>query len=180
MNPHLPATTLIALLACSTANVATAAASQAAAQPAPARVGPAQLATAAQLRKVLASYRGRVVVLNFWATWCTPCLREIPDFVALEQELAPRGLKLIGVSMNEPAELAGVVEPFRRQYFPAFSTYLRNEPDMDSIASVVDAAWNEILPTTWVLGRDGRVVAKIQGRKNRDEFRALFEAALRP
>jgi thiol-disulfide isomerase/thioredoxin len=180
MNPRLPATALAALLACGAANGAAAAAPQAQAQRAPARVGPAQLATAAQLRKALAKYRGQVIVLNFWATWCTPCLREIPDFLALEQELAPRGLKLLGVSMNEPAELAGVVEPFRRQYFPAFATYLRNEPDMDSIASVVDAAWNEILPTTWVLGRDGRVVAKIQGRKTREEFRALFESALRP
>ncbi len=180
MNPRLSATALVALLACGAANVAAAAAPQAAVQAAPVRVGPAQLTTATQLRKALAKYRGQVIVLNFWATWCTPCLREIPDVLALEQELSPRGLKLLGVSMNEPAELASVVEPFRRQYFPAFTTYLRNEPDMDSIASVVDAAWNEILPTTWVLGRDGKVVAKIQGRKTRDEFRLLFEAALRP
>lgn len=180
MKIHLPATALVALLAYGAASVAAAAAPQPAAQPTPLRVGPAQLATATQLRKALAKQRGQVIVLNFWATWCTPCLREIPDFLALEQELAPRGLKLLGVSMNEPAELVTVVEPFRRQYFPAFTTYLRNEPDMDSIASVVDAAWNEILPTTWVLGRDGRVVAKIQGRKTRDEFRVLFEAALRP
>ena len=180
MKIRLPATALVALLAYGAASVAAAAAPQPAAQPTPLRVGPAQLATATQLRKALAKHRGQVIVLNFWATWCTPCLREIPDFLALEQELAPRGLKLLGVSMNEPAELVTVVEPFRRQYFPAFTTYLRNEPDMDSIASVVDAAWNEILPTTWVLGRDGRVVAKIQGRKTREEFRALFESALRP
>jgi thiol-disulfide isomerase/thioredoxin len=180
MNPRLPAVALLGLLACGAANFTAAAAPPAAAHPAPAQAGPAQHATATQLRRALEKYRGRVVVLNFWATWCTPCLREIPDFLALEQELAPRGLKLLGVSMNEPAELAGVVEPFRRHYFPAFATYLRNEPDMDSIASVVDAAWNEILPTTWVLGRDGRVVAKIQGRKTREEFRRLFESALRP
>jgi hypothetical protein len=106
-------------------------------------------------------------------------LREIPDFLALEQELGARGLKLQGVSMNEPGELTSLVEPFRRQYFPAFATFLRNEPDMDSIAIVVDPAWNEILPSTWVLGRDGKVLQKIQGRKSREEFRVLLEAALR-
>lgn len=155
-------------------------ASAAAATAAPSqRAAPARLATAAQLRRELDKLRGQVVVLNFWATWCTPCLREIPDFLALEQELGPRGLKLVGVSMNEPAELASVVEPFRQQHFPGFTSFLRNEPDMDSIASVVDPAWNEILPTTWVLGRNGAVVQKIQGRRSREEFRALLEAALR-
>ncbi len=154
------------------------AASSAAVAPAR-RAGPARLATATQLRKELDKLRGQVVVLNFWATWCTPCLREIPDFLALEQELGPRGLKVIGVSMNEPAELASLVEPFRRQHFPAFSSFLRNEPDMDSIASTVDAAWNEILPTTWILARDGKVAHRVQGRRSREEFRLLIEAALR-
>lgn len=181
MNWRIPATALAAVLVISAANAATAGGNKPAAAAATqvTRAAPTRLVTAAQLRKALTKLHGQVVVLNFWATWCTPCLREIPDFLALEQELGSRGLKMLGVSMNEPGELTSLVEPFRRQYFPAFASYLRNEPDMDSIATVVDAAWNEILPTTWVLGRDGRVLQKIQGRKSRDEFRALLETALR-
>src|ERR1700689_5232441 len=49
----------------------------------------------------LADYRGKVVVLNFWATWCVPCLTEMPRFVAWQQEYGGRGLQVIGISMDD-------------------------------------------------------------------------------
>jgi thiol-disulfide isomerase/thioredoxin len=139
---------------------------------------PTQLIKVPQLRALLEAQRGKVLVVNVWGTWCVPCLREIPDLVQLEQELAPRGLALIGLGMDEPGMLASQVEPFRLKYFPGFHTWLRDEPDMDTLVSVLDPAWNEILPTTYLVGRDGRVARKIQGSKSLDEFRALAEALL--
>jgi thiol-disulfide isomerase/thioredoxin len=132
---------------------------------------------AAGVRKLLDARRGKVIVLNLWATWCAPCLREIPDLVRLEAELAPRGVALIGVSMDEPDDGARVAE-FRAKYFPAFPTWLRSERELDAIASVVDPAWNEVLPTTYLLGRDGKVARRVQGAKTHEEFRALIEAVL--
>lgn len=132
-----------------------------------------ELATAAQFRSALAADKGKVIMVNFWGTWCTPCLREIPDLVRLEAELAPRGFVLLGVAMDEPASLDGLVRPFHRKYFPAFRTVARNEPDMDTMASAIDPAWNELLPTTYLVGRDGKVVTRIQGKKTVDEFRTL-------
>lgn len=142
---------------------------------APAAAPPAQLIDPAGLRKLLDAQRGKVVVLNLWATWCVPCLREIPDLVALEQELAPRGVTLLGLGMDEPSALAEQVEPFRRKNFPAFRTWLRSEPDMDALVSVVDPAWNEILPTTYLIGRDGKVAKKIQGKRTLEQFRELIK-----
>ena len=60
-----------------------------------------------------------------------------------------------------------------------FSTQVTDQPPAHS-ASVVDPAWNEVLPTTYVLARDGRVVRRVQGAKTHDEFRVLIEAALEP
>lgn len=138
-----------------------------------------RLLKAQDLRALIEAQRGKVVVLNLWATWCTPCLREIPTLLRVTQELTPRGLVLIGVAMDEPQSLNTLVEPFRRRFFPRFPTWLRDEPDMDTIASVVDQAWNEILPTTYVIGRAGKVVTKIQGARSESQFRATFEAALK-
>lgn len=129
-------------------------------------------------RELLAAQRGKVVLLNLWGTWCVPCLREIPDLVAVENEFSARGLVLLGVAMDEANTLQSTVEPFRLKYFPRFRTWVRNEPDMDTLVSVVDPAWNEILPTSYLIGRDGKVLKKIQGKKTREEFRALVEAAL--
>lgn len=135
------------------------------------------LVSAGELRSALEAERGKLVVLNLWATWCVPCLREIPDLVRIERELAP-AVVLIGVSMDEPNELESRVAPFHAKYFPDFRTYLRSEREMDTIASVVDPAWNEVLPTTYLIGPDGKVVKRVQGAKSYAEFRALVAAAL--
>ena len=137
-----------------------------------------ELVTPQQLRTVLEREQGNVVVLNLWGTWCTPCLKEIPDLVALAQEFSDRGVVVIGLGMDEPETLGGLVEPFRAKHFPDFRTYLRDAPDMDSVVSVVDPAWNELLPTTYLIDRSGEVVKRIQGKRTREQFRAEIEALL--
>lgn len=170
-SPALPATATATATAGAPTSSATSAAPANGAAPAPA----AELIDAAGLRQRLAAQRGKIVVLNLWATWCVPCLREIPDLVAVAQELAPRGVTLLGLSMDEPSALAEQVEPFRRKHFPQFHTALRATADMDSIVSVVDPAWNEILPTTYLIGRDGQVAKKIQGKRTLEQFRELIK-----
>lgn len=158
------------------ASPATSAAPAAAAKPAPAAAIP--LLTAKDLRALLEKHRGRVVLVNFWATFCAPCIREIPELVRLERELGPRGFTLVGVALDEPADRATRVEPFRAKYFADFPTYLRNEADMDALVSALDPAWNEILPTSYIVGRDGKVVRRIQGGKSYEAFREAVLPAL--
>lgn len=141
-------------------------------------VGEIRLLTAPQLEQLLAAERGKLVLLNLWATWCVPCLKEIPDLVTLEREFGPRGLLVIGVAMDEPSELESLVRPFHAKHFPEFHSYLRGEPDMDSLASAVDPAWNEMLPTTYLIGRDGKVLGRIQGKRTLAQFRELVLESL--
>jgi len=148
----------------------------------PGRAAPEALATqpvsAGEFRTVLQKQQGKVLVVNFWATWCVPCLREVPDLLKLESEFESRGVKLIGVAVDDPAPGAVQVEQFRRKYFPAFLTYARVGPEMDELASVIDPAWNEVVPTTYIIDRRGKAVARIQGKKSLEEFRAALEKAL--
>lgn len=147
------------------------------AQPATAGA-PTQLVSADELRARLAAERGQVVVVAFWATWCAPCLKELPELAKLNAAWRERGTKLIAVAMDEPTALAAQVEPFRLRYFPEVDGLLRSETEMDTMVSVVDPAWNEILPTTYIIGRDGKVFKKIQGIKPYAELEALLVAAL--
>ena len=140
--------------------------------------GKVQLATAGEFAATLAAQNGKVVVLNLWATWCTPCLKEIPDLMQLEREFATKGVVLVAVGMDDPTELARV-DSFRQRFFPDFVSYLRNEPDMDTLVSKVDPAWNELLPTTYLIGRDGKVAKRIQGKKSLEDFRGEVIALLR-
>jgi thiol-disulfide isomerase/thioredoxin len=131
---------------------------------------------AGQFREVLERHRGEVVLVNFWATWCRPCLKEIPDLLALENRYRDRGLRLVPVSLDEPADLDRSVLPFLRKWFPEFRSYLRLTPDMDGMVSVVDPAWNELLPTSYVIDRGGTVRVRLQGGKPR----AAFEVEILP
>lgn len=127
---------------------------------------------ATQFRAVLDEHRGEVVLVNFWATWCRPCLKEIPDLMALEKKHREQGLRLVAVSLDEPEDIDRVVMPFLTKWFPDFHTFIRLTPDMDAMVSVLDPAWNELLPTSYVLDRQGKVRARLQGGKPMAEFEA--------
>jgi thiol-disulfide isomerase/thioredoxin len=139
---------------------------------------PAKPINAADFKSALASSRGKVVVLNFWATWCVPCLREVPDLLAVTNEVKGSGVVLIGVAVDDPSPGATEIERFRKRYFPEFFTYARQGPEMDELASVIDPTWNEVVPTTYLIDRNGKVVRRIQGKKSAQEFRQIIKDIL--
>ena len=128
------------------------------------------------LRGELSASEGRVVLVNLWATWCTPCLREIPDLLALEAELPASDFRLLAISMDD-AYSEGWVTEFKAKHFPTLVSFINAELDMDTLVSVIDPVWNETLPTSYIFDRDGEVVKKVQGKKPIAFFREQLVAA---
>jgi len=128
------------------------------------------------LRGELSSSEGRVVLVNLWATWCTPCLREIPDLLALEAELPASDFRLLAISMDD-AYSEGWVAEFKAKHFPTLVSFINAELDMDTLVSVMDPVWNETLPTSYIFNREGEVVKKVQGKKPIAFFREQLVAA---
>ncbi len=89
----------------------------------------------------------------------------------LENELQAKGVVLVALGMDDPNDFARV-DAFRMQHFPEFSSYLRDSPDMDSLVSILDPYWNELLPTTYLLDPDGNVIRRIQGKQSYEDFYA--------
>ncbi len=115
-------------------------------------------------------HRGQVVVLNYWATWCEPCWTEIPGLVRLSQELGPRGLSVVGVSMDEGGEekVRAFVQRFNVSYPVA-------PPErMSQMAYGLDG-----LPTTIVVDRKGRVAKSYSGAMPERDLRADVESLLK-
>lgn len=125
---------------------------------------------ASGLRTELNELEGRVILVNFWATWCRPCLEEIPTLMKLETELHDKGFSLVAVSLDEADSDDAYIKNFMDQRFPGFSSYRSFERDKDSMVSVIDPAWNEIMPTTYLLARDGSVAKRVQGTLSHEEF----------
>ena len=128
------------------------------------------------LREELLESEGRLVLVNLWATWCTPCLREIPDLLALEAELPASDFRLLAISMDD-AYSEGWVTEFKAKHFPSLVSFINAELDMDSLVSVIDPVWNETLPTSYIFNREGEVVKKVQGKKPIAFFREQLVAA---
>lgn len=102
-----------------------------------------------QLR--LSSYRGKVVLLDFWATWCVPCREETPHFVELQQKYGNQGLQIIGVSMDDS------LEPVRTFY----KQFHMNYPVVMGTADVGGAYGGVLgLPIAFLIDREGRIYAK--------------------
>ncbi len=123
-----------------------------------------------EFEAVLSGHEGKVVLVNFWATWCAPCLREIPALMEVESTLADEEFAFVALSMDDPYTGAAMIQSFIDRHFEGFTTYLRTASELHDAAAVIDPAWNEIMPTTYILDREGNVATMIQGLKSADEF----------
>jgi cytochrome c biogenesis protein CcmG/thiol:disulfide interchange protein DsbE len=110
----------------------------------------------------LTDYKGQVVLLNFWATWCGPCQVEIPWFVEFEKKYQPKGFTVLGVSMDDDGWK--VVRPFLTAKSVNYPVVLGDEKVNQLYGGI------EALPTTLLLGRDGRIVFIHSGLVGRDEY----------
>ncbi len=113
------------------------------------------------------SFRGRVLLVNFWATWCGPCLRELPELVHLSRDVGPERLAVVGVAVHDPdsAGVGSTVEDLGVPY-PVV---------LDATGHIAEAFGGVfVMPTTFVVSPDGNVVRRISGLARPDSLRAVI------
>jgi thiol-disulfide isomerase/thioredoxin len=123
--------------------------------------------------KTLAAQRGRVVLVNFWATWCAPCRKEMPGLASIEKKLRARGFTLITVSADEPED-AAAAEAFLRKSGVAGAGYLKRTRDDNAFINGIDPKWSGALPASFLYDRRGRKVRSFFGEVEMTELEAAI------
>lgn len=120
----------------------------------------------------MAQWRGKVVIVNFWATWCAPCREEIPAFVKLQAKYGSRGAQFVGIAIDQPDKVAA----FARDFGMNYAILLGGIDTVD----MTRHAGNRIgaLPFTVILGRDGRIVSSELGKAKEADLERLLQKQL--
>ena len=119
----------------------------------------------------LSDFRGKAVLLNFWATWCGPCKIEMPWFVELQKEYGPQGFQIVGVAMDDDAS-ADEISKFAKQMGVNYPVLIGKESVGQSYGGV------GVLPTTYFIDREGKLVAREFGLQSRSVFVDHIKEAL--
>ena len=132
----------------------------------------ARIADLAGIRQPLAQWRGKILVVNFWATWCPPCRQEIPEFIALQKQYGEQGLQFVGIALDEKAKIQNFVDEVGINY-PILVG------DLEAVA-LAQASGNRMggLPYTVVIDQKGNVVATEMGALSREKLTAIITPLL--
>ena len=122
----------------------------------------------------LADLKGKVVVVDFWATWCVPCLGEIPGYIELQNKYGKDGLVIIGVSLDQAGPK--VVKKFAKEKAVNYTLVMGSTDDLDALTGNPGA--DIVVPTTFLIGRDGKLVHAKRGAMTHAEYEAIVKRAL--
>ncbi|HEV2289045.1 MAG TPA: TlpA disulfide reductase family protein [Candidatus Acidoferrales bacterium] len=141
--------------------------------------GPLPLIDAAGYQRLVARHKGKLLVVNFWATWCVPCRKEYPLLIEVAKEYQPKGVVFEGISFDE-ASTTGAIADFLTIYRPVFPNYQKDpKTPAGTLDAVIDRAWSGGLPSTIFYRRDGVMDAQFYGPQTRANFEKEIESLLK-
>jgi len=128
-------------------------------------------------QKILERYRGKTVLVTFWATWCEPCRDEYPMLNELAKQYAPQGLHVVGINLDDDGDVI-LMRRFLMRYKPIFPNYRKRKGDEVAFNQSVLAGWNGALPATFFYTKDGRQIGHVLGEGTRTTYDAAIRALL--
>ena len=129
------------------------------------------------LQKIIAQYRGKPLLITFWATWCEPCRDEYPMLNELAKLYAPQGLNVVGVNLDDEGDLI-LMRRFLARYKPVFPNVRKKSGGEKEFIQAVMPGWNGAIPASFFYARDGRQLGHLLGESNRETYEAAIRTVL--
>ena len=119
----------------------------------------------------LADFKDKIVILNFWATWCPPCQKEIPDFVNFHEKYHDKGVVIVGIAIDE--EGAKIVKPFAEEYKMNYPVLIGNEKVVSDYGGMV------AVPTSFLIDKSRKICKKYLGYHSINDYQKDIDALLK-
>ena len=117
--------------------------------------------------------KGKTVLVNFWATWCGPCRKEMPDLISLNSELEKNNVQFIGISVDRDSDALSLVKDFAKEYKINFPILIDNGEVAGAFGGIRG------IPTTFIIDKEGKIVEKIVGMRTKEVFKEAIEKILK-
>jgi len=124
-----------------------------------------------ELKSILDSNQGQVLLVNVWATWCKPCREEFPDLVRLQDFYKGKKVQIITISADYPDEIDSKIVPFLKKFNINFPVYVQNFPKQEDFINRMNKDWNGALPATFIYDKKGQQQVFFIGKKDFESFR---------
>ena len=136
-----------------------------------------ELIDAQGYQKLVEQFRGKPLLVTFWATWCEPCRHEYPMLNELAKQYAPQGLRVVGVNLDDDGDLI-LMRRFLARYKPIFPNYRKKAGGEEVFRQTALAGWNGALPASVFYARDGRQAGHVLGEGSRETYEAAIRSLL--
>jgi thiol-disulfide isomerase/thioredoxin len=135
------------------------------------------LIDAQEYQNLVQTYKGKPLLVTFWATWCEPCRDEYPMLNGLAKQYAPQGLQVVGVDLDQDGDLI-LMRRFLLRYKPVFPNYRKKQGGEDAFVQAVLPGWNGSIPASVFYARDGTQIGHIVGAGSREKYDAAIQTLL--
>src|SRR5712664_2773365 len=136
-----------------------------------------ELIDAQGYQKLVDQFRGKPLLVTFWATWCEPCRHEYPMLNELAKQYAPQGLRVVGVNLDDDGDLI-LMRRFLACYKPIFPNYRKKAGAEEAFRQAALAGWKGALPASVFYARDGRQAGHVLGEGSRETYEAAIRSLL--
>ena len=123
-----------------------------------------------EFKTIMDSSKGKVTLVNFWATWCPPCVKEFPELVKLYKNYKDKDFNLIFVSLDENSDVSSKLIPFLKKQGVDFTSYHADFKKPEELIDFVDKSWQGEIPYTKIYDKEGKLSATFLGNKTYEQF----------
>jgi thiol-disulfide isomerase/thioredoxin len=131
-----------------------------------------------KLTALISENKGNVLVVNVWATWCVPCIEEMPDLIKLTDSYESENIKIIGISIDYPEEIQSKILPFVKKNKINFPVYVNDFKNDEALINFLNTEWSGAIPVTFIYDKEGKQKEFLLGKHSFDEFKSAIEKYL--